>query len=234
MSSKDEGAMLLWLVLVAILLPSSAGAQQVQQTGTQAKADTPALQERHPRYTLKSGDSFSLLFPFSPEFNQTLKVQPDGFVSLREVGDVYMAGLTLSQVKDLVAERYSAILYQPSVSVVPENLQEHYFIVAGEVSRPGKYDLRGEATVLQAIAMAGGFTQDRAKSSEVVLYHREGDHFANGRVIDMKKMTRHRDLREDALVKPGDLIYVPQNLWSKARQVIPIPGVGLTMMPAIP
>jgi polysaccharide export outer membrane protein len=234
MANRDLRGTLLWLVLVAILLPLCARAQQVQQAVTASTADRPALQERHPRYTLNAGDSLSLVFPFSPEFNQTLKVQPDGFVALREVGDVYIAGLTLSQVKDLVAERYSAILYQPSVSVIPENLQEHYFIVAGEVTRPGKYDLRGPSTVLQAIAMAGGYTQDRAKSSEIVLYHREGDHFANGRVIDMKKMTKHKDLREDALIKPGDLIYVPQNTWSKARQILPIPGVGLTMMPAIP
>lgn len=192
---------------------------------------SPALHQRNPRYTLNSGDSFDLNFQFSPEFNQTLTVQPDGFVSLREVGDVHVSGLTLPEVQKLVESKYSTILKQPVISVVPKDLEKSFFVAMGQVERPGKYELRGPITVTEAIAIAGGLAPDRAKHSEVVLFRREGNTFAQGEVIDVKKMLKKRDLSEDVYLKPGDLLYVPQNTWSKIHQLIPTPGLGMTMYP---
>jgi protein involved in polysaccharide export with SLBB domain len=59
----------------------------------------PTLQARDPRYRLRSGDSINLDFQFTPEFNQTLSVQPDGYITLKEIGDVHVAGETVPELR---------------------------------------------------------------------------------------------------------------------------------------
>lgn len=209
----------------------SAVAQKQNLVASNGPDRSPTFQERYPRYTLRSGDSFDVTFEFSPEFNQSLIVQPDGFISPREIGDVHVSGLTLPEVQQLLQTKYSAILKQPAISVIARDLEKSYFIATGEVARPGKYELRGQITVTEAIAIAGGMAPDRAKHSEVVLFRRQGDGLAPGKVVNVKGMLKKKDLREDVYLKPGDLIFVPQNAWSKARQLIPTPGVGMQVIP---
>lgn len=223
------------IALAAALLfccASVAPAQAKQSdVADHASRTAPSLHHRNPRYTLRSGDSFVLNFQFSPEFNQVVTVEPDGFVALREVGDIHVSGLTLPEVQKLVEAKYSSILKQPVISVTPKDLEKSYFIAMGEVERPGKYELRGPITVTEAIAIAGGLTPDRAKHSEVVLFRSEGNTLAPGEVIDVKKMLKKRDLSEDVYLHPGDLLYVPQSTWSKIHQMIPTPGLGMSVYP---
>jgi polysaccharide biosynthesis/export protein len=97
--------------------------------------------------------------------------------------------------------------------------------------RPGKYDLRSETTVLEAVEMAGGFTQ-RAKHSQVVLFRKmDADRF-EAKLLDVKKMLAQRDLTENPQLQPGDLVYVPQNMFSKIAPFLSRPGVGMYMSPS--
>jgi polysaccharide export outer membrane protein len=224
------------LILTLLVITGIRGtsAQQASTASVSQQSGHDGFQDRYPRYRLQPGDTFDLSFEYSPEFNQQVTVQPDGFVTLREIGDVYVGGQTFPEVGEALSQKYSQILYQPKISVMPRDIQKRYFVAAGEVAKPGRYELRGDTTVEQALAMAGGFSQDRAKHSEVVLFRRNGDTFALGRVVDIKKMQKTRDLREDLFLKPGDLIFVPQNTLSKVKPFIPIPGIGISMMPSIP
>lgn len=220
--------------LLALLVcgPTIAPAQDVQSASVASNSEkTPSLQQRYPRYRLHPGDSFDLTFQFSPEFNQTVIVQPDGFISLREVGGLHVAGLTLPQVETAVKNKYSSILNKPVVSVTPKDFEKSYFIAIGEVTRPGKYEIRGPITVTEALAIAGGLAPDRAKTSEVVLFRKKGNVLEPGQVVNVKKLLKKRDLSEDLYVKPGDLLYVPQNTWSKIHQIVPTPGVGMEAYP---
>lgn len=217
------------LALCGLVVVDAQSEQNAPQPST--SNESPSLHQRYPRYTLRPGDSFDLNFQFSPEFDQTLIVQPDGFISLREVGDIHVAGLTLPQVENAVKEKYSSILKEPVVSVTPKDLEKSYFIAMGEVTRPGKYEIRGPITVTEALAIAGGLAPDRAKTSEVVLFRRKGNVLEPGKVVNVKKLLKKRDLSEDVYLKPGDLLYVPQNAWSKIHQVIPTPGVGMDVYP---
>ena len=227
--AKRIGLVGVLLLCAAVVVPGQE--KQTADAPQPVSANSPSLQQRFPRYTLRAGDSFDLGFEFSPEFNQTLVVQPDGFISLKEVGDAHVSGLTLPEVQQLVEKKYSGILKKPVVSITPKDLEKSFFIAMGEVARPGKYELRGPITVTQAIAVAGGLAPDRGKNSEVVLFRREGATMGPGKVIDVKKLLKHRDLREDVYLHPGDLVYVPQNAWSKIRQVLPTPGFGMSVYP---
>src|SRR5205807_719649 len=106
-------------------------------------------------------------FELSPEFNQTaVTVQPDGFISLRAVGDIKVDGQTVPVLTQTLKTAYSKILHDPIISVVLKDFEKPYFIADGQLGRPGKYDLRGSVTLTEAIAMAGGFN-DSAKHSQV-------------------------------------------------------------------
>lgn len=192
---------------------------------------TPSFSERHPRYQVRPGDAFDLNFEFSPELNQSITVQPDGYIPLREVGDVYVVGMTVPELTDQVKKSYGKILHDPVITVVLRDFDKPYFVAGGQLARPGKYELRSDTTLTQAIAIAGGFTQ-ASKHSQVVLYHKVSPEMYEAKLIDVKKMMSKRDLREDAHLQSGDMIFVPQNTISKIQKFLPIPVVSSAMNPS--
>jgi len=195
-----------------------------------AKANTPTLQERYPRYQLLSGDTMDLVFEFSPEFNQTVTVEPDGFISLRGVGDVHVSSQTLPQLITTLQTAYSKILADPAISVTLKDFEKPYFIANGQVARPGKFELHGEMTVTEGVALAGGFTE-KSKHSNVVLFRRVSSQWTEARVLNVKKMLNDKNLSEDFLLRPGDMIFVPQNTISKIARYIPTAGVNTYIAP---
>ena len=111
------------------------------------------------------------------------------------------------------------------ISVDPKDFEKPYFIVGGQVGKPGKFDSRGDVTLTQAIAMAGGFT-DASKHSQVLLFRRVSDQWTEAKIINVKKMLNSRDLQEDPELQPGDMLYVPKNALSKIKPFLPTSSVG--------
>lgn len=175
--------------------------------------------DRYPRYRIGAGDIFDLAFTYSPEFDQTLTVQPDGFVSLREAGDVHVVGLTVAEATQKITAAYSKILRDPVISIALRDFDKPYFIFSGDVKAPGRYDLRGRTTVTEAVALAGGFLES-AKHSEVYLYRRDANDTMQVTKLNVKAMMKHTDLSEDVELKPGDMLFVPQNTMSKLKGLI--------------
>jgi polysaccharide biosynthesis/export protein len=206
--------------------PASSDSTPAAVPASTTTTSAPNFSERHPRYELQPSDSFDVVFDYTPEFNQTVMVEPDGFIHLRSIGDMNVRNLTVAQATDQITQAYSKILSKPKVSLVLKDFQKPYFIADGQVRTPGKYELRGDTTVVQALAMAGGLQSQYAKHSQVVLYRRVNDVWAEGRVIDVKKMQNSHNLTEDVLIQPGDLIFVPKNGASKVQQWLPIYSVN--------
>lgn len=210
--------------------PATSGDQPVaQQTGR------PALQRRNPRYRLARSDSFDLTFPLSPEFNQIggtnstvggVIIQPDGYVSLLGVGDVYAEGKTIPELEETIRTAYSKILHDPVVNITLKDFEQPSFTALGQVGKPGKYVLRGETTLTQGVALAGGFSTKGAKTSQVLLFRQVSDDWMEVRKIDVKKMLTGKDLREDVHLRPGDMIYVPTSAYSKIEPFIPRANLG--------
>jgi polysaccharide export outer membrane protein len=186
--------------------------------------------ERHPLYRLSKSDTVDVNFTFSPDFNQTLLIQPDGYVALKGAGTLFAEGLTVPQMQLAVESAYRGFLREPEVTVTLKDFDKPYFLASGEVARPGKYELRGDLTVNDAVAIAGGFTQ-QAKHSQVVLFRRVSSDVAEAHVIDVKKMLDSRNLREDLHLRPGDFIFVPQSRISKIRKYVPTSTMSWYMNP---
>lgn len=185
----------------------------------------PALQKRGWRYTVHPSDTIQLTFPLTPEFNQTVIVQPDGYISLLGVGDLLATGQTLPELTQSLHKAYGEILREPVIFVDAKDFEKPYFVVSGQVDKPGKFDWRGDVTVTQAVALAGGF-KDSAKHSQVLLFRRVSDGWAEARLINVKQMMNAKNLREDPELQPGDMLYVPKNAISKIKPFIPLPSLG--------
>jgi polysaccharide export outer membrane protein len=189
--------------------------------------NVPLSLQRRPRYQLRPGDSINVKFPNTPEFNQgDVAVQPDGFVTLQVVGEVFVAGKTLPELRKLIQDSYSNIVSAQVILVELKEFEKPYFLVGGEVGHPGKFELRGDTTVTEAVTVAGGF-RDTAKHSQVLLFRRVSDQWMEAKKLDMKKMLAAGNLGEDLHLRPGDMIYVPKNAISKIKPFLPVPGVGL-------
>ena len=194
------------------------------------KGDPALGGERHPLYRLSTSDTFEVNFTFSPEFNQTLTVQPDGYVALRGAGPVLAEGLSVGELQKAIAKAYLGFLHDPEVTVTLKEFEKPYFLASGEVSRPGKYELRGDLTVTEAVAIAGGFTQ-QARHSQVVLFRRISLDVAEAHLVDAKRMLNSRNLREDWHLRPGDFIFVPQSRISKVRKFVPASAMNWYLNP---
>ncbi len=166
----------------------------------------PDLRRRDARYRLCASDVVSVTFPLTPEFNQTVSIQPDGFASLAGAGDVRLEGLTTQESADAVRVAYAQILSDPIVSIDLKDFNKPYFIVSGEVGHPGKFDLRGETSATEAIAIAGGFN-DSSKHSQVLLFRRVNNDWSEVKPLNLKRILQGRDVSEDPEVLPGDMLY---------------------------
>ena len=188
--------------------------------------------KRHPLYRLRPSDVVEISFAVAPEFNQTLTVQPDGYVMLKDAGMVEVEDLNLEQFTDAVQKAYRGYLHDPQVGVALKDFDRPYFIVGGEVGKPGKYELRSDTTVTEAVEIAGGLTQ-QSKHSQVVLFRRVNDNLMETRLLDLKKMLKEKSLQEDAHLQPGDLIFVPQNTISKIARFIAKPSASMFAAPLL-
>lgn len=225
---------------IAVMLAGgvSVGAQQSPTTiqvdappeSTNVDKDRPALQHRHPRYQVMRDDVVALSFPLSPELNQTVTVQPDGYVTLLNVGSVYIQGMTVPEVVEAVKKAYVKVLHDPIINVDLKDFQKPYFLVSGQVGKPGRYDLREDTTVSEAIAVAGGFLP--TAKTQVFLYHRISTGWVEVKKLSLKDLLNGKSVNEDAQVQPGDMVFIPEKFITNFRKYVPY-SLGLYLNPNI-
>ncbi|HXD30881.1 MAG TPA: polysaccharide biosynthesis/export family protein [Pyrinomonadaceae bacterium] len=185
-----------------------------------AQEKAPALTVRtEDRYALTPGDVLDIQYRYTPEFNQTLTVQPDGYISLQIGGDLKVGGRTLQEVRGLILAKVRARLESPEVIVILKEFQKPYVVVAGEVNQPGKIELREKLTAIQAVLLAGGM-KETAKSSQVLVFKRLNGDTAEVKVLNFKDLKRTSDLENDLALQAGDMILVPRNRISKIERYV--------------
>jgi polysaccharide biosynthesis/export protein len=191
----------------------------------------PQLHERNPRYRIQASDLLELTFRFTPEFNQDVLVEPDGYIQVRGLtNDVLAHGRTVAELTDALQKAYSSILQDPDITVLLKDFEKPYFIAGGFVGKPGKYDLRGATTAMQAIEIAGGFAEG-AKNSQVVLFRRYSDDWVETKTLNLKEIIKGKKLNEDAVLRPGDMLFVPKSTFAKIDKYLPRTSLGTYFSP---
>ena len=125
-----------------------------------------------------------LQYRYTPELNQTVTVLPDGYVNLNLVGNVKVSDLTLEQAHDLIVQKAKVRLNDPELNLILREFQRPYVVVAGQVTTPGKIELRENTTAMQAVLLAGGFLPS-AQSGQVLLFRKINSDTAEVKVLKL-------------------------------------------------
>jgi polysaccharide biosynthesis/export protein len=185
---------------------------------------------KRPVYMLHTGDVIVLNYRYTPEFNQTVTVQPDGSVNLNIVGAVDVLGLSVDEARQRILNMASARLNNPELTITLQHFQEPYFVVAGEVDHPGKFDLNENTTAMQAIMLAGGF-KDSARDTQVILFRRINADEAEVHKLDLHDIKKHADLERDTQLEPGDMLLVTRNKMEHLSRFMKATNLGVYFNP---
>ena len=184
------------------------------------------------RYRLQPGDVLEVQFRYSPEFNQTVTVQPDGYISLEIGGDLKVAGMTVEESRRMILRKAGERLQDPVANVLLKEFQKPYFVVAGEVAQPGKIEMRERVTAIQAIMLAGGM-KEGARSSQVIVFRKINSDTAEVKLLNLKSIKRTGDLENDLTLQPGDMVFVPRDKISKIERFMKLASVVAFMAPRL-
>jgi polysaccharide export outer membrane protein len=213
--------------IIAIFILASAPAASAQQQ--RPPRLTTVTEER---YRLQPGDVLEVQFRYSPEFNQTVTVQPDGYVSLEIGGDIKVAGMTVEQTRQAILRKASERLQDPVAIVILKEFQKPYFVVAGEVFAPGKIEMRERVTAIQAIMLAGGL-KEGAKASQIVVFRKLNSDLAEVKVLNLKSIRRTADLENDLTLQAGDMVFVPRDKITKIERFMRLASVAAFIAPKL-
>jgi polysaccharide export outer membrane protein len=159
-------------------------------------------------YIIGSGDLLEIVTWKEPDFSrEEVLVRTDGFISFPLLNDVQAAGLTPSDLKMAIQEGLTAYVANPEVTVTVLSSDSKKFYILGEVASTAEYPLTKNLTVLQAFALAGGFTEWASKK-EIILIRKEGGEDKIYRV-DYKSIVKGKDIGQNIIIRPDDTIIVP-------------------------
>lgn len=215
------------LALAAICVPllTSTGVSWAQITPRQVQVSSggrdPQLLQRYPRYEVQRQDVLSISFPLSPELNQTVTVQPDGYINVQGAASIHVAGLTVPEVVTAVAQAYIGVLHNPIINVDLQDFQKPFYTVSGQVGKPGQYELRADITVQEALAVAGGMTMGTAKTQVFLFRRLPHSTMYEVKMVNMKEILRGKHLNEDLTIQPNDIVYVPEKFITNFRKYVP-------------
>jgi polysaccharide export outer membrane protein len=168
-----------------------------------ASADEPAPVTNLPEYRIGIDDVLDVAVWNVAELQKTVPVRPDGKISLPLVNDITAAGLTPMELRAQLTKQMATFVQNPDVSVVVREIRSLKVSVIGQVRTPGRYDIKGPATVLDALALAGGFTEFAARRKITILRSAQFLRF------DYDLAVSKGGLKNNLLIKPGDIVVVP-------------------------
>ncbi len=169
-----------------------------------AENDRKSIEE----YKIGNGDVLEIVTWKEPDFSRDeIIVRLDGKISFPLLDDVQASGLTPKQLKIEIEERLKEYISSPSVTVTVRNASSKRFYILGEIVNTGEYPIVKKLTVLQAFALAGGFTEWASKK-EIILFRREDGKEKVIR-INYKKIIKGDDFNQNVFIKADDTIIVP-------------------------
>jgi polysaccharide export outer membrane protein len=198
-------------------------------------AGTPAFfaQENLP-YTIGQGDVLEISVWQHPELDRTVTVRPDGRMSFSLIGDVNASGLTPAELDKVITEKLSEYVQNPEVTVVITSIKSNQILILGQVTRPGAYPMEESLTALEAVAIAGGYTES-AGLKRVTVTRQSPRRTPKVIKVNLKKVITKGDRSRDVILEPGDVVHVPKkaSAWTIFDRYFIggiLPMVGLVVM----
>ncbi len=206
------------IVAQAVHAQSTTGTSDSQNApASVAKAAQPATPDTLPQhvadvhpdsYVIGAEDTLSINVWKEPEMSKTVPVRPDGMISLPLIGDIKAAGYTPLQLQDQLASAMKKLISDPEVTVIVTEVRSLSFNVVGQVAKPGFFPLTRRLTVLDAIALSGGF-RDFAKTKKIYVLRRDANGKEERMPFNYKAVIKGQNAAQNIELLPGDTIVVP-------------------------
>ena len=159
-------------------------------------------------YVIGPGDVLQITIWKNDTLSRTVPVRPDGKISMPLLHDIQASGLTAMQLRDKIATALGEFMPNPEVAVSVNDVRSLRVSILGEVSKPGVLELRGQTTILEAIAMAGGFKDFASPSKITILRVDESGKTKRIRFNYNKAVSNGAD-EENVVLRSGDVVVVP-------------------------
>lgn len=166
-----------------------------------------AAGERSTGYQIGPEDLLQILVWKNEVLSRTVPVRPDGMISLPLLNDVQAAGLTPLELRAVLIKKLAEFIPDPEVSVIVTDVRSLKVSVIGQVARPGRYEFRSWATVMDVLATAGGLSEFAAKS-RIAVFRPDG-RSVKRIPFNYEKLGAKEDAQLNFFVRPGDLVFVP-------------------------
>jgi len=142
------------------------------------------------------------------EISRTVTVRSDGKISLPLVGELQASAKTPKQLEDEISSKLSGYISDPAVTVIVQEIRSQRFNILGQVVRPGSYVINNSTTVLDAIALGGGY-RDFAKQKSIYILRRNADGTQKRLICNYKEVIKGRHPEQNIKLEPGDTVIVP-------------------------
>jgi len=193
-------------VLSAFLFMGIAAHAGAADNAVKAPPPQQAVSQAGPEYRMGPEDVLRISVWENKELTLDLVVRPDGKISLPLIQDVTAEGRTAMELAATIHDRLLAYIKEPQVSVIVLQVNAPKYFVIGNVAKPGTYPLRSETSVLQALSLAGGFTQFASTRNIKLIRNAGGKQ-------DVRRINYNKVIDEEGegnyLLKSGDTIVVP-------------------------
>jgi polysaccharide export outer membrane protein len=176
-------------------------------SGTDDKKPVPQPPTISDEYRLGPGDKLRIEVYKDPQLSQSVQIRPDGKITLPLIGDLEATSRTPLELRDTIAKALKEYITNPTVTVIVVEALASKIYVMGEVTHPGTMELHGPTTILQALAMAGGF-KEFANTKDVRVLRPKGERGA----VETLRFNYKDVLNGDAkpfLLRSGDTVVVP-------------------------
>ncbi len=196
-------------ILFLVLALASCGAMVRNQVSlTDPRVQANAYPQK--AYRIQAGDELEVRFFYNPELNDRVIVRPDGFISLQLIGELMVIDMTPGELTSTLQQRYESMIQRSAITVTMRVFAGQRIYVDGEVNKPGLFPLTGQVTVMQAIAMAGGY-KDSARLHELILIRRGPSNEPLAIPIDLWAIINGKNMGQDILLLPFDIVYLPKS-----------------------
>jgi len=212
----DRPLCALGLAAAVLLVPAALRAEETPTPSPAPAASAPAQDAPVPstvevssaEYVIRPGDVLQLVVWKEPELTRDVTVRLDGRITVPLLGDIDAAGSTPTRLGAELGKRLTRFVATPVVTVSVAQANSSRVYVLGQVVQPGAYPMTARITVLQALALAGGF-KEFAKTDRIMVIH-EGVGIEQGPIyVNYKRVESGIDLGQNVSLRPGDTIVVP-------------------------
>ncbi len=205
------------MFLFFFVFSSTACSTLSAESSSQTPADPvvpPIVEDISSNYRINPFDLLDISVYQEPDLTKTVRVTKEGFISFPLIGKVQIAGLDILAAEQRIAELLEKdYLVNPSVTVLVKEYNTKKVFVMGEVKTPGSYNIPQdrELTVLESIALAGGFSNVAAiDNTKVIRVENGSKRYINVKISDI---TKRGDKAKDLILKPNDIIFVPERIF---------------------